>query len=320
MIPRTLNHNAVYDVFLPTISSAALAFVLVLIVRQVLSTVQGRLDTRGRLPKFGRKGLIISACSALFAASCVYRAIFVADEGASLCRSAASRFNAPASGRLIATIGELALVAQLRAYLVDTAARLGVREESTFSRRKRNTMLPAVAAETLSWCGVLSGVPQFYCAEYLLWCVIGAEWAWDAAELLHKSNRRGDGTMHASILIGSISLLAFNVLHELPHFFYHHPIQHEVSPVAETFEAPPSPPPKSPWTCVHDHDSTIWTTRLPFFVCYFFVCSWCSVGIAARYFYTRGGDGSSMPRAGRVAAPPKCEGEAKARVKANKAA
>ena len=27
-----------------------------------------------------------------------------------------------------------------------------------------------------------------------------------------------------------------------------------------------------------------------------------------------GGDGSSMPRAGRVAAPPKCEGEAKARV------
>ena len=51
-----------------------------------------------------------------------------------------------------------------------------------------------------------------------------------------------------------------------------------------------------------------------------FVCSWCSVGIAARYFYTRGGDGSSMPRAGRVAAPPKCEGEAKARVKANKAA
>ena len=76
-------------------------------------------------------------------------------------------------------------------------ARLGVREESTFSRRKRNTMLPAVVAETLSWCGVLSGNSRFFCAEYCLWCLLALAWSWDAAELLHLSKRRGDVVMHS---------------------------------------------------------------------------------------------------------------------------
>ena len=52
-----------------------------------------------------------------------------------------------------------------------------------------------------------------------MWCIIAATWMWDAAELLHKSNRRGDGSVHACLLLGALSLLAFNLFFEIPHFF-----------------------------------------------------------------------------------------------------
>jgi hypothetical protein len=45
--------------------------------------------------------------------------------------------------------------------------------------------------------------------------------------------------------------------------------------------------PASAWACTADAASPLWQKRLPFFVCYFFVSSWCSTALAARH-YLRG--------------------------------
>merc|ERR1719359_2735223 len=33
---------------------------------------------------------------------------------------------------------------------------------------------------------------------------------WDSAELLHRPNRRGDGTVHSCLLLGSLALFSFS--------------------------------------------------------------------------------------------------------------
>ena len=273
--------DIVYNRFLPVAAFASLFCGLLLLARTVAVKVESRVK---KLPRFGRKGLIITSSSVLFAASCLYRATFVADEGASLCRGPSSLFNAPVAGRFVATVGELALVVQLTAYLSDTAQRLRV-PGRVFAARRRRTLIPAVLAECLSWTGVLSSIPQFFCAEYLCWCVIGGMWAWDAAELLHRSSRwGGDALVHAIIVLASLSLVAFNACHELPHFFYapSAPSAAEAAAGSEQATAP-----ASAWACTADAASPLWQKRLPFFVCYFFVSSWCSTALAARH-YLRG--------------------------------
>jgi hypothetical protein len=64
-------------------------------------------------PDLGRKGLMVCASGLLFAASCFYRALNVADEGAAMCRGRPTAFNSPVVGRSVATIGEVALVVQV---------------------------------------------------------------------------------------------------------------------------------------------------------------------------------------------------------------
>ena len=228
-----------------------------------------------RLQRFGRKSLLITGCSFVFAASCLYRALNVADEGAFLCRGPKTLFNVPAAGRAVATVGELALVVQLASYLGDTARRLGVRRLLSPSC----TLAPAVVAECCSWLGVLTGVARFFCAEYLFWVWIACIWAWDAAELLHRSARRGDTVVHAALVAASLGLIAFNCAHELPHFF-------TAVPLNAIDGASPARP--TPFSCTQDADSPIWHERLPFFVTYFVGASTLSTTLAARY-HLRGG-------------------------------
>jgi hypothetical protein len=271
--PRLL--DVIYDRALPAAALMSLTLGLLLLLRTGVRSLQPpaeRAPRRRRLPQFGRKGLLISASSILFTFSCLYRALNVADEGAYLCRSRSTPFNAPAAGRFIATVGELALVFQLTVYLADTSARLGVRR-SGFSSNCLYTMVPAVLAESCSWAGVLSSTAAFFCAEYVTWVCIGAMWAWDAAECLHHSARRGDTLTHGAIVVASLSLILFNLCHELPHFW-------DAQPLAP----PPAQGGSRAWACTEDHDSAIWLERLPFFVCYFFGASWCSTAVASRYF------------------------------------
>merc|ERR1719456_237398 len=235
--------------------------------------------SRPRLAKFGRQGTLICASSFLFAASCVYRALNVADEGAYLCRGPKSIFNAPAAGRAVATIGELALVMQIKHYLEDTARRLGAARRSP-SRSGRGCVWLALAAECCSWAGVLTGISRCFCVEYLCWVGIAILWAWDAAELLHKSSTRGDAIVHAALVCASLGLVGFNLAHELPHFFSATPMNAvEATPARAT-----------PFSCTHDADSPIWLSRLPFFVTYFAGASACSAILAARYL-ARGAGG-----------------------------
>lgn len=270
-----------FDVFIPGLAGVALLCSFLLGTRAVVRIVedQCRRPSGSALPRFGRKGLLVTGSSSLFAISCFYRALFIADEGAALCRGAATAFNAPASGRAIATVGEIALVVQMSLFIEELSARLGATRGrlwrgfySKVTRARFTTIGPVLVAETLSWSGVLSGDSRFYCAEYVCWCVIAFTWAWDAAECLHVCQTKTDAVTSAAILTGGLALLFFNCAIEIPHFF-----RYERPPDAEGARVP------GIWECVQDETSPLWLKRLPFFVCYFIGCSWASVAITYRF-------------------------------------
>eukprot|EP00747_Dinoflagellata_sp_TGD_P163827 gnl/TRDRNA2_/TRDRNA2_182944_c0_seq1.p1 gnl/TRDRNA2_/TRDRNA2_182944_c0~~gnl/TRDRNA2_/TRDRNA2_182944_c0_seq1.p1 ORF type:complete len:316 (+),score=42.04 gnl/TRDRNA2_/TRDRNA2_182944_c0_seq1:63-1010(+) len=258
------------DYTIPFVAGFAFLVSCVLTLRFLARRLEGSCCAGERRRRFGRKGLIVSTASLLFVTSCFYRSIFVADEGAFLCRGPASIFNAPAAGRLIATIGEIALVVQISVYLDDTARRLNV-QRGLWASRKRFTYAPVIAAECLSWSGVITGLPKFFCCEYIVWMLLATTWIWDSGELLHKSLRWGDAVGHACLLVTGMSLLLFNAFVEIPHFFIYEKSAHEA---------------KHGWVfeCHQDAESQIWHKRLPFFFAYFFLCSWFSVGMSFRYF------------------------------------
>mmetsp|Transcript_1629 Transcript_1629/g.3919 ORF Transcript_1629/g.3919 Transcript_1629/m.3919 type:complete len:360 (+) Transcript_1629:124-1203(+) len=265
--------EVLFELLLPAAAALALLASSLLAVRQLARRLQG--SGRLRAGRFGRRGLMVSVGSLLFAASCLYRALFVADEGAGLCRGKPTVFNAPAAGRLIATVGEVALVVQISAYLDDTARRLRV-SRGLWAHKKRWTYAPVISAECLSWTGVISGVPLFFCCEYVVWMLMAVTWAWDSAELLHMSSRWGDSVGHATLLVASAGLFAFNAFVEIPHFFVHGQDAAAAQAGASMLE------------CFQDVESPIWLKRVPFFAAYFFGCSWCSAAMSYRYF-VRGG-------------------------------
>mmetsp|Transcript_27837 Transcript_27837/g.86664 ORF Transcript_27837/g.86664 Transcript_27837/m.86664 type:complete len:315 (+) Transcript_27837:114-1058(+) len=263
------------DSVIPAAALAAFLVSSLIVVRSVARRLEQRCQCRkARKARFGRKGLVVSTASLLFVASCLYRSVFVADEGASLCRGAPSVFNAPASGRLVATIGEIALVVQVTSYIDDTSRRLRVKR-GLWAGYACFTYAPVVAAECLSWCGVLTGVSKFFCCEYAMWMLLAVTWAWDSAELLHKSTRLGDVLAHASLLVAGVGLFLFNACHEMPHFLLLAPEEAASGP-------------GSALRCEQDAQSPIWEKRLLFFLAYFFGCSWCSVAVSLRYLL-RGG-------------------------------
>jgi hypothetical protein len=279
--------DAIYGRIVPTFAGLSLAVALLIVSRSTGRRLGHRISKRW--PQFGRKGLLISGAAMTFAFSCFYRALNIADEGAYLCRGPPTIFNAPAAGRFVATIGELALVVQLTVYLDDTSRRLGVTKPG-FSSNYYSTMIPALIGETCSWLGVLLSTSAFFCLEYIMWIIIGGIWAWDGAECLHRSIRRGDIITHATIVIGGLSLILFNLLHELPHFWVAKPLAPE---------RPNGGSLSRVWVCTADHDSHIWTERIGFFVSYFICASWAATSLAGRYFmrggFKRGYSGDQIP-------------------------
>lgn len=269
--------NLLFDYVIPSFALAAALITVILGVRTLARTIEPHIhQCAPGVPRFGRKGLIISGSSLLFVLSCCYRALNVADEGAALCRGPPSVWNMPASGRAVATVGEIALVVQISSYLDDTSRRLGIQRPMWTSRR-RFTLVPVIVAECFSWTGVLTGISRFYCCEYVMWMLIALTWTWDSAELLHKSTRFGDTVAHAALLMGGLGLLCFNGLIEIPHFFR---FQRDAADLNE----PLGQAVDGVWECLQDRDSAIWIKRLPFFFSYFFGCSWGSVAVNYRYF------------------------------------
>jgi len=152
----------VFDSLIPRAAALSLFATVLLLIRAAAHALErsGCIRSR-RMPAFGRKGILIAGSAVVFAASCLYRALNIADEGAYLCRGPRSIFNAPAAGRAVATIGELALVLQIKSYLEDTALRLGAARRYP-SRSQRTCVSLALLAESCSWAGVLSGVAKCF--------------------------------------------------------------------------------------------------------------------------------------------------------------
>jgi len=270
---KELVAHALLEYVIPLAAGVALLASSWLAIRQVQRSLlrAWRGEKRQMLT---RRGLVVSLSSLLFAASCFYRAIFVADEGAGLCRGVPSVFNAPASGRLVATVGEIALVVQISSYIVGTSRRLDAKH-SLWSKFKRFTYLPVTIAECLSWSGVLSGVTKFFCLEYIVWMLMALTWAWDSAMLLRVSRSWRDVVGHCSLFLASIGLLFFNACIEIPHFF-------------AADEGGDDGGLESAFACRQDVNSPIWVKRLPFFFAYFLGCSWCSVALSYSMFATYG--------------------------------
>jgi len=264
--------KALFDYVIPTFAISALLVACVIFARIVANTAL----LSSSAVKFGRKGNLLCASSLLFIFSCCYRALNVADEGASMCRGRSTPFNAPVAGRAVATVGEIALVVQIATFLEDTSRRLGIGGASPlrFSSRKRFTIVPVCCAECFSWLGVLTGHSRFYCCEYVVWMLISLSWAWDAAECLHKSVRWSDLLTHAALLMGGLGLFFFNAVLEIPHFFRYHPSDTLDGSTVEVL---------SIFECYQDRDSPLWLKRLPFFFCYFLGCSWGSCALCYRY-------------------------------------
>lgn len=260
------------ELIIPFAAGAALLASGWLAVCQVRRSINRSCKGEKR-PVFSRKGLVVSVTSLFFAASCFYRALFVADEGAGLCRSAPSIFNAPVSGRLVATVGEIALVVQISSYIMGTARRLGA-GGSFCAGRTCFTYVPVLTAECLSWCGVLSGITKFFCLEYMMWMLLAATWTCDTVLLLLVSQSSRDVIGHTCLLLASVGLLVFNSCFEIPHFF--------------SADGSAAGALESAFECRQDMESPIWTKRLPFFFAYFLVCSWCSVAISYRMFKSYG--------------------------------
>eukprot|EP00300_Choanocystis_sp_HF-7_P007633 c15414_g1_i1.p1 GENE.c15414_g1_i1~~c15414_g1_i1.p1 ORF type:complete len:359 (+),score=69.40 c15414_g1_i1:54-1079(+) len=266
--------SLLFDILIPLLSGIGFVLCCLLAARTLVHVLADAQSGRA----FGRKGhLAVCGAAVLFALSCFYRALNIADEGAAMCRGKATPFNAPVAGRFVATIGEVALVVQISVYIDFTAARLGVTRglwASVFSRFTSlpfTTLVPVLIAEGCSWTGVLSGNSKFYCVEYVLWMFIGFTWAWDSAEMLHKSVTWRDRSTHFALLLAAISLCLFNLLHEIPHFFKYHRAGTPTESVAGV------------WECIQAEDSPLWVKRLPFFVCYFVGCSWSSMALAYRF-------------------------------------
>ena len=262
-----------FDVLIPGLALAALGVTSLVGARQLARALR---SADASLPRFGRKCLVTTGCSLCFVFSCVYRALNIADEGAAMCRGAPSPFNAPVAGRFVATLGEVALVVQVSVYVDETARRLGAERglwRGCFERWTSvpfSTLGPVLVAEAMSWTGVLSGDSKFYCAEYVLWMLIAFTWAWDAAEMLHRSRTAVDAVTSAALLSAGLGLFFFNALLEIPHFFRYE----REGALAEV---------PGIWECVQDADSPLWLKRLPFFFAYFVGCSWSSAALTYRF-------------------------------------
>lgn len=269
--------DILFDLLIPGLAGVSCAVSILLVVRAVLS--RGVRAVGGTsVPDFGRKGLLVTVSAMLFAASTFYRSLNIASEGAALCRSKPTVFNAPITGRTVATVGEIALVVQASIFVEQASLRLGARRGpwSSFAHRWTSahwsTVGPVLFAELFSWSGVLRlAGPQshnFFCAEYVMWMLIAFTWAWDSSELLYKSRTLLDTISFAVLLSTGVVLFFFNAFLELPHFFSGANRDETIAGL---------------WECAQAADSPLWKKRLPFFVMYFVGASWISVAGSHRF-------------------------------------
>ena len=268
--------SILFDFLIPTLSGMSFIVAAVITFRACTKAVCSTTTA-----KPGRKAILVASSAFVFAFSTFYRALNIASEGAALCRSKPTAFNAPITGRTIATFGEIALVVQASLFIEEGAIRLKTtrgfwdRFCTSITHTHFSTVIPVFFAEIFSWSGVLRLAGEssslFFCAEYLMWMLIAFTWAWDCAELLHKSTNFMDSVSFCVLMLTGIILFFFNAVLELPHFF---------SGADRDSNTP------GLWACVQKHDSPLWKKRLPFFVMYFIGASWIATAGAYRFLRT----------------------------------
>ena len=255
--------DILFDGLIPAMAGVSAMISVIFSLRAVL---------RKTSSKLGRKSILVAVAAMLFALSTFYRSLNIASEGAALCRDAPTVFNAPLTGRSVATVGEIALVVQASIFIEEAALRLNAARGpwstacQKYTRVHFSTIGPVLAAELFSWSGVLrlagTSSSMFFCFEYVMWMLIAFSWAWDCAELFHTSNDFMDSVSFAVLMMTGVILFIFNALLELPHFFSG----------ADRAEDIPGL-----WECAQARDSPLWKKRLPFFVLYFIGASFIAV-------------------------------------------
>ena len=272
--------DILFDFLIPFLSGLSFLVAVVLTFRAITRTACTNNSTT-TTTRPGRKAILIASSSLVFSLSTFYRALNIASEGAAVCREKPSAFNAPITGRTIATFGEIALVVQASLFIEEASIRLNTSRGpwayvfSTYTSLDFSTVLPVLFAEVFSWSGVLRIAGEqsslFFCAEYIMWMFIAFTWAYDSAELLHKSTLFMDSVSFCVLMLTGVILFLFNAVLELPHFF-------------SGAERDPNQP--GIFECIQKHDSPLWKKRLPFFVMYFIGASWIAVGGSFRFLRT----------------------------------
>ena len=268
--------DILFDIFIPLLAGLSCLVSIVLTVRACSRAAFSGTDSGTIQP--GRKAAIVASSALVFAASTFYRSLNIASEGAAVCRSTPTLFNAPITGRTVATAGEIALVVQASLFIEEASRRLKTRRGvwarccHKFTHAHFSTIIPVILAEICSWSGVLRLAGEqsslFFCVEYVLWMIIAMTWAWDSAELLHKSQTFMDSIAFSILMLTGVVLFLFNAVLELPHFFQGAARDQSVPGV---------------WECIQAKDSPLWKKRLPFFICYFIGASWISTAGAHRF-------------------------------------
>lgn len=128
--------------------------------------------------------------SLLFILSCLYRSIFLSDEGAFLCFDKPNIFNASLSGRIVAFLGEFSIFCLIYNF---------------HSINNLNLFYLFFLAEMFSFLGVIFRISKFFCLEYLTWNILfGLILTYSKNNILN---------------IIYVSIILFNFFHEIPHFY-----------------------------------------------------------------------------------------------------
>lgn len=206
---------------------------------------------------YARRRLLL-ALAAVYVAGCAFRSFLPMIDVPRLCL-ADTPLSRIAVGRSVATVAELAFVAQWAILLGEAGA-----------RRVALAVLAMIAlAEALSWTAVLIANNVFHAAENSLWTLAAVAAVAGTAQYWRRAGERGKRFIAAALACGA-GYVVFMVTVDVPMY------------LARWTPGAPTTPLAQGWAellarCTVDRDWTLWREDAPWLTLYFTVAVWISV-------------------------------------------